>query len=46
MVAFGEDVGSLGDVNQAFRGLQESMVLYVCPTLASVKPLSWVRPLA
>jgi pyruvate/2-oxoglutarate/acetoin dehydrogenase E1 component len=23
MVAFGEDVGNLGDVNQAFRGLQE-----------------------
>jgi len=23
MVAFGEDVGQLGDVNQAFRGLQE-----------------------
>jgi pyruvate/2-oxoglutarate/acetoin dehydrogenase E1 component/TPP-dependent pyruvate/acetoin dehydrogenase alpha subunit len=33
LIAFGEDVGRLGDVNQAFRGLQEKYgVLRVCDT--------------
>ena len=46
VIAFGEDVGHLGDVNQGFHGLQEKYGLLRVRIPASAKRPFWARPLA
>lgn len=43
IVAFGEDVGHIGDVNQGFAGLQTNMEMKECLIPVSESGPSWVR---